>query len=155
LAGYIRGGPNGGAYRPANLQLLSYSYNNPVALRDPTGRAVTDQQLELQAQQRAAISAVAEFDARLQSIDRHLAAINESLRLGEAQSRLGDDNGLWANGPNKVIDAQSHNDNSVGYRLLGEIGLGIGMAAAGPVFELGEAGLGAGEGAGGRVIGLG
>lgn len=37
---YIAGAANGGVYRPANLALYSYSWNNPVALRDPDGKVV-------------------------------------------------------------------------------------------------------------------
>ena len=38
LADYMRGGPNKGVFTPRNLGLYAYTWNNPVTLRDPTGR---------------------------------------------------------------------------------------------------------------------
>jgi RHS repeat-associated protein len=40
LASYMRGTPNGGAFQPRNLGVYSYSWNNPIVLRDPTGHCV-------------------------------------------------------------------------------------------------------------------
>jgi RHS repeat-associated protein len=37
LRSYAGGSPNGGLTNPRNLGLYGYSYNNPVAFRDPTG----------------------------------------------------------------------------------------------------------------------
>lgn len=37
LASYMRGEVNGGVLNPSNLALLTYSYNSPVTVRDPTG----------------------------------------------------------------------------------------------------------------------
>ena len=37
LASYIRGTPNGGVLAPGNLGLYTYSWNNPVVLKDPNG----------------------------------------------------------------------------------------------------------------------
>jgi RHS repeat-associated protein len=38
LASYMGGSPNAGVYHPRNLGLYTYTWNNPVALRDPDGR---------------------------------------------------------------------------------------------------------------------
>ncbi len=38
LGSYLAGNPNGGVYAPGNLAMYSYSWNNPVVLRDPDGR---------------------------------------------------------------------------------------------------------------------
>ena len=38
LSDYMRGEPNGGVRRTSNLALYSYSWNNPVGVRDPDGR---------------------------------------------------------------------------------------------------------------------
>jgi RHS repeat-associated protein len=39
LASYMRGGPNGGVYNPANLGLYGYCFNNPISYRDPNGES--------------------------------------------------------------------------------------------------------------------
>jgi RHS repeat-associated protein len=45
LAGYVRGEVNGGVFSPRNLGLYTYSFNNPVVLRDPDGLAPTAEQV--------------------------------------------------------------------------------------------------------------
>ena len=42
LGRYFTGRPNGGVYRPANLAMYSYSWNNPVIFHDPDGRQVAE-----------------------------------------------------------------------------------------------------------------
>ncbi len=39
LVGIIEGEPNGGMFNPKNLNLYSYTYQNPVFLKDPDGRS--------------------------------------------------------------------------------------------------------------------
>jgi RHS repeat-associated protein len=39
LATYMRGEVNGGAFQPKNLSTYSYSWANPIALRDPDGKS--------------------------------------------------------------------------------------------------------------------
>ena len=38
LSGYMQGARNGGVHSPRNLGLYTYTWNNPVMFRDPTGR---------------------------------------------------------------------------------------------------------------------
>jgi len=40
LPGHIRGGAGAGVFKPANLGVYTYTWNNPVVLRDPDGRDV-------------------------------------------------------------------------------------------------------------------
>jgi RHS repeat-associated protein len=42
LASYMKGGPNGGVFKPANLGLYTYTWNNPVVLLDPNGLSPND-----------------------------------------------------------------------------------------------------------------
>ncbi|WP_437912844.1 RHS repeat-associated core domain-containing protein [Sorangium sp. So ce302] len=42
LARYMAGRVNGGVFRPANLGLYAYAWNNPVGMVDPDGRAPGD-----------------------------------------------------------------------------------------------------------------
>ena len=46
LAEYMAGTLNGGVYRPINLSLYTYAWNNPVILTDPTGRWPTAEEIE-------------------------------------------------------------------------------------------------------------
>jgi RHS repeat-associated protein len=41
LSRYMKGAPNGGVFFPGNLELYTYSYNNPVTVRDADGNAPT------------------------------------------------------------------------------------------------------------------
>jgi RHS repeat-associated protein len=47
LDGYMRGDVNGGVFQPRNLGLYTYTWNNPVVLRDPNGQAGEAQIIEV------------------------------------------------------------------------------------------------------------
>ncbi|AUX48094.1 uncharacterized protein SOCE26_096240 [Sorangium cellulosum] len=46
LVEYMAGRINGGVYRPINLGLYTYTWNNPLAMTDPTGRWPTAEDIE-------------------------------------------------------------------------------------------------------------
>ncbi len=46
LGSYLDGSPNGGVYRSSNLAPYTYTYNNPVRLVDPAGKAPEEKWLE-------------------------------------------------------------------------------------------------------------
>ncbi|MGK4009229.1 RHS repeat-associated core domain-containing protein [Sorangium sp. So ce1036] len=46
LADYMTGRINGGVYRPINMGLYTYTWNNPLVLTDPTGQWPTAEEIE-------------------------------------------------------------------------------------------------------------
>ena len=40
LTAYLAGRPSGGVYNPGNLNLYSYTWNNPVVMKDPDGNII-------------------------------------------------------------------------------------------------------------------
>jgi hypothetical protein len=51
LANYMGGSPNGGVWNPGNLGLYTYSFNSPLRIRDPDGRAGGEAEPEPEAEQ--------------------------------------------------------------------------------------------------------
>jgi RHS repeat-associated protein len=61
LASYMQGAPNGGVFAPRNLGLYTYTWNNPIILRDPTGMSPENDRVSVTGSGRNQVTRI-EFD---------------------------------------------------------------------------------------------
>jgi RHS repeat-associated protein len=102
LANYMRGQVSGGVLAPANLGLYTYSWNNPVVLRDPTGLGVqtgasgADEPSQVQIQQETSVQALTRagiregidkwgYDPLYASVYGYLKATGQGTTYGDVQ----------------------------------------------------------------------